>query len=65
MGCYCLSRRNWIVGGQRCEWMQVEGTTKDDRVSLVISFVLKSKGAERIDGDGLWPCLSLIVVMEV
>ena len=45
--------------------MQVEGTTKDDRVSLVISFVLKLKGAEGIDGDGLWPCLSLIVVMEV
>ena len=45
--------------------MQVEDTTKDDRISLVISFVLKLKGAERIDGDGLWPCLPLIIVMEV
>ena len=38
---------------------------KEYRVSLVISFVLKLKGDERIDGDGLWACLSFIIIMEV
>ena len=32
---------------------------KDYRMSLVISFVLKLKGDDRIDGDGLWSCLLL------
>ena len=34
-------------------------------MSLVISFVLKLKGNERIDRDGLWLCLSFITAMEV
>jgi len=38
---------------------------KDHRMSLVISFVLKLKGDERIDGGGLWYCLSFIVIMKV
>ena len=38
---------------------------KDYRMSLVISFVLKLKGGERIDGDGLWSCFSFIIGMEV
>ena len=47
--------------------MQGKGTTKDYRISLVliISFVLERKGDERIDGDGLWSCLSIIIIMEV
>ena len=35
---------------------------KDYRISLVISFVLKLKGDERIDGDGLWSCPSFMEV---
>ena len=31
---------------------------KDYRMSLVISFVLKLKGDERIDRDDLWDCLA-------
>ena len=38
---------------------------KDYRMSSVISFVLKLKGDETIDGDGLWSCLSSVTVMEV
>ena len=38
---------------------------KDYRMSSVISFVLRLKGDERIDRDGLWLCLSFITVMEV
>jgi len=38
---------------------------KDCGMSLVISFVLKLKGDERIDGDGLWSYLSCIIGMEV
>jgi len=35
---------------------------KDPRALLVISFVLKMKGDERIEGDGLWSCLSFVGV---
>jgi len=48
--------------------MQLEGgggTTKDYRVLLMISFVLKLKGDERIDEGCLWLCLSFIIVMGV
>jgi len=49
------------VERQRCEsGRKRKGTMKDYRMSLVISFVLKLKGDERIDEDGLWSCLSLL-----
>ena len=35
-----------------------EDTMKDYRMPLVISFVLKLKGDEKIGGDGSWSCLS-------
>jgi len=35
---------------------------KYPRALLVISFVLKMKGDERIEGDGLWSCLSFVGV---
>jgi len=38
---------------------------KDYRMPLVISFVLKLGGDEKIDGDGLWSCLSFIIGIEV
>ena len=38
---------------------------KDYRIPLVISFVLKLEGDQRIDGDGVWSYLSFIAVMEV
>ena len=54
------------VDGQKCEsGCKRKSTMKDYRISLVISFVLKLKGDERIDRDGLWLCFSFITVMEV
>jgi len=38
---------------------------KGYRMSLVISFVLKLKDDERIDGDDLWACLFFIINMKV
>ena len=35
---------------------------KGYRMSLVISFVLKLKGDGKIDEDGLWSCLSFIII---
>jgi len=32
---------------------------------FMISLVLKLKGGERIDGGGLWACLSFIIIMKV
>jgi len=34
-------------------------------VALVISHVLKLKGDGKIDGDGLWSCLSFVIGLEV
>ena len=41
------------------------GTVKDYRMSLKISFILKLKGVGRIARDGLWSCLSFINIIEV
>ena len=38
---------------------------KGYRMSLMISFVLKLKEVERIDGDGLWSYFSIIISTEV
>ena len=38
---------------------------KDYRMSLVILFVLKLKGDQRVDGDCLWSCLSFVIGMGV
>ena len=38
---------------------------KDHGMSLAISFSLKLKGDGGVDGDGLWSCISFIIVMEV
>ena len=35
------------------------------RMSLMVSFVLKLKSDERIDGDELWVGLSFILIMKV
>jgi len=35
---------------------------KDYRMSLVISFILKLKGDEQINGDELWACISSIII---
>jgi len=34
----------------------------DYRMSLVISFILKLKGDEQINGDELWACISFIII---
>ena len=33
-------------------------------MSLMISFALELRGDERIDGDGLWSCLSFDIITE-
>ena len=35
------------------EWSKRKGTTKDYGISLIVSFVVKFEGDERIDGDCL------------
>ena len=37
---------------------------KDYRLSFVMSSISKLKGDQRIDGYGVWSCLSFVTVLE-
>jgi len=42
-----------------------EGYDEGVQNVCMISFVLKLKEIQRIDGDAIWSCLSSIIIMEV
>jgi len=55
-----------LVDGQRCEsGCKRESTMKYYRMSLVTSLILKLEADQRIDGDGLWSCLSFTTGIKV